>query len=125
MLQGAIWFEQPTGTAGVLLGMDDADGSGYFLRFNVPEQRLEFGKIGGSSAWYVDRMPELDRPLALRADEALHVRIIVDKTAMVAYVNDWVALSGRMYATPLGRCGLFVDGSTLSTTGLELRTLAP
>jgi peptide/nickel transport system ATP-binding protein len=49
--------------------MDEAANTGYFLRFNLPEQRLEFGKVGGYRDWYVDHMPELDRPLEIRTDE--------------------------------------------------------
>jgi beta-fructofuranosidase len=68
-------------------------------------------------------MPELDRPLAIREGETLRFRIIVDKTAVVAYVNDEVALSGRMYANPFGRCGLYADGATVPVNKFESRTL--
>jgi beta-fructofuranosidase len=124
LLQGEISFEQNTGTAGVLLRMDEAGNTGYFLRFNLTGQRLEFGKVGGYRDWYVDHMPELDRPLQIHAGEALRFRIIVDKTAVVAYVNDRIALSGRMYSNPFGRSGLFADGTAVSARGIEVLTLS-
>ena len=124
MLQGEITFESSTGTAGVLLRMDEAGDTGYFLRFNLTGQRLEFGKVGGYRDWYVDHMPELDRPLQIRAGEALRFRIIIDKTAVVAYVNDGIALSGRMYSNPFGRCGLFADGTAVYARGIEVLTLS-
>jgi len=120
LLQGQLRFGQDAGTAGVLLLMDEAGDTGYFLRFNLPGQRLEFGKIGGYRDWYVDHMPELDRPLQIRAGEPLRFRIIIDKTAVVAYVNDRVALSARMYANPFGRCGVFADGTTVVIHGIEM-----
>jgi beta-fructofuranosidase len=123
LLQGEITFEGRSGTAGLLLRVDEMGDTGYFLRFNLPEQRLEFGKIGGYRDWYVDHMPELDRPLQIRAGETLRFRIIIDKTAVVAYINDHVALSGRMYANPFGRCGLFADGSAIVVRGIEMVSL--
>ncbi len=124
LLQGELRFEAGCGAAGVLLRADETGSTGYFLRFNYGEQRLEFGKVGGYRSWYVDHMPELDRPLALRAGEPLRCKIIVDKTAVAAYVNDEIALSGRMYSNPFGRCGLFADGTSASAANLVVRALA-
>jgi beta-fructofuranosidase len=59
----------------------------------------------------------------MRQGEAIRFRIIVDKTAVVAYINDAVALSGRMYANPFGRCGLFADGTAVTVRGLDVLTL--
>ena len=59
LLQGELTFEEEKGTAGVLLRMDGNADSGYFLRFNLQGQRLEFGKVGGYRNWFVDHMPEL------------------------------------------------------------------
>lgn len=122
LLQGEIRFDRPAGAAGLLLRVDEAGDTGYFLRFNLEGQRLEFGKVGGYRSWYVDHMPELDRPLPIRPGEALRFQIIVDKTAVVAYINDQVALSARMYANPFGRCGLFADGTAAHVRGLRLQT---
>lgn len=121
MLQGEIEFERAVGTAGILLRMHERGDTGYFLRFNVDGQRLEFGKVGGYRSWYVDHMPELNRPLDIGAGTPLRFKIIVDRTAVVAYVNDHVALSGRMYSNPLGSCGLFVDGTAVSVKAFESR----
>lgn len=122
-LQGELIFADEKGTAGVLLRMAENADTGYFLRFNLKGQRLEFGKIGGYRHWYVDHMPELDRPLAMRPGQPLRFKIIVDKTAVVAYVNDQVALSGRMYLSPFGRCGLFVDGTAVTVRQFVYRPI--
>jgi len=122
LLEGSLSFTNGIGTAGLLLRMDDEGDTGYFLRFNLAGQRLEFGKVGGYRNWYVDHMPELDRPLTIKTGEALRFIVIVDKSAVVAYVNDQVALSGRMYANPFGRCGLFVDGTEVLVSSLTAQT---
>ena len=123
LLQGELNFERDEGTAGILLRVDEQGDTGYFLRFNRAGERLEFGKVGGYRSWYVDHMPELDRPLHISSGEALGFKILIDKTAVVAYVNDQVALSGRMYSNPFGRCGLFADGTALSVNSFQSRTL--
>ena len=124
LLEGELTFASEQGSAGILLRTDAAGNVGYFLRFNQSGQRLEFGKVGGYRSWYVDHMPELDRPLTITTGEPLRFKIIVDETAVVAYVNDQVALSGRMYANPLGRCGLFADGTSVSVADFVIRPLS-
>jgi beta-fructofuranosidase len=131
LLEGELTFERDAGEAGVLLGVDSEGDAGYFLRFNLDGQALQFGKVGGYRFTlslpfpncYVDHMPELDRPLAIRAGVPLRYKIVVDKSAIVAYVDDHVALSGRMYAAPFGRCGLFADGTTVSVAGFASRAI--
>ena len=124
LLQGDLVFGQDRGMAGVLLRMDEQGDTGYFLRFNLKGQRLEFGKVGGYRSWYVDHMPELDRPLDIQPGIPLHFKIIVDKTAVVTYVNDQIALSARMYSNPLGCCGLFADGTAVTAKKFESRLLS-
>ena len=50
----------------------------------------------------------LERPLALSADDPLRLRIVIDGSAIVAYVNDVIALSARGYDHTSGQLGLFV-----------------
>lgn len=118
LLEGELTFDAPGGTAGLLLKLDATGDTGYFLRFNSEDQRLELGKIGGYRYWYVDRMPELDRPLSINPGERLRFTVIVDQAAVVVWVNDDVALSGRLYDNPHGRCGLFADGGTVTFRGV-------
>jgi beta-fructofuranosidase len=130
-LEGELTFERDVGEAGVLIGVDGAGDVGYFLRFNLDRQALQFGKIGGYRFvlslpfpnCYVDHMPELDRPLEIRAGVPLRYRVVVDKSAIVAYVDDRVALSGRMYPGPFARCGVFADGTAASVTGFASRSI--
>jgi beta-fructofuranosidase len=100
----------------------DATGdTGYFLRFNPDRQAVQFGKVGGYRDWYVDHMPELDRPLHIEPGVPIRYRIVVDGTALVAYVNDQVALSGRLYTARPGRVGLYADGATVTASAPSLR----
>ncbi|MFH1084266.1 MAG: GH32 C-terminal domain-containing protein, partial [Chloroflexota bacterium] len=83
---------------------DKLDGY-YQLRLEPANQRL-----------VVDRWPRpgdqsflLERPLALAPDRPVRLRVLVDGTCLVAYANDAVALSCRMYDHRQGRLGLFVS----------------
>ena len=124
MLEAELVFDRGAGEAGLLLGVSAGGDQGYFLRFSAAARVVQFGKIGGYRPWYVDHMPELDRPLELEPGKALSVRVIVDGTAVVAYADDRVALSARMYGGPGGRCGLFADGAVVSVRALMSRELA-
>jgi beta-fructofuranosidase len=123
VLEGELTFDRGAGEAGVLLGVDSEADAGYFLRFNPDRRALQFGKVGGSRPSHVDHMPELDRPLEIRAGTPLRFRIVVDKSAIVAYVDDRTALSGRMYTAALGRSGVFADGTVVSVTGFAFRSI--
>jgi beta-fructofuranosidase len=51
----------------------------------------------------------IERPLVLQPGRPVRLRILVDGTCLVAYANDEVALSCRMYDHRSGRLGLFVS----------------
>jgi hypothetical protein len=70
-------------------------------------------------------MPELDRPLSFASGQKLSVRVVADKSALVAYVNDTVALSARMYSNPVGRCGAFADGAVARFENLGWAAIKP
>jgi beta-fructofuranosidase len=123
LLEGEFNFERDAGAAGVLIGVDKEGEAGYFLRFNFDKQALQFSHIAGNPHWYVDHMPELDRPLALKAGVPVRYKVVVDKSAVVAYVDDRVALSARMYSA-LGSCGLFADGTSIHVSDFHCRALA-
>jgi beta-fructofuranosidase len=121
LIEGELTFTKNAGEAGVLLRVDATGDTGYFLRFNPDRQAVQFGKIGGYRDWYVDHMPELDRPLPIQPGVPIRYRIVVDGTALVAYVNDQVALSGRLYTPRPGRVGLYADGATVTASTPSVR----
>ena len=49
-----------------------------------------------------------ERPIELRAGEPVRVRILVSGTCCVAYINDCVAMSSRMYDHRAGKWGVYV-----------------
>lgn len=124
LIEGELTFSNNAGQAGVLLRVDATGDTGYFVRFDPDRQAVQFGKIGGYRDWYVDHMPELDRPLHIQPGVPIRYRIVVDGTAMVAYVDDQVALSGRLYNPRPGRVGLYADGATVTASAPSVRLAA-
>lgn len=117
LLEGELTLASSTGSAGILLDVDENGEGGYFLRLDAELQVVQLGRVGGYRSWYVDHFPELDRPLAIEPGRAIPFRIVLDGSAVVAYVGD-VALSGRVYHRPRGWYGVVADG-----TRAELRHL--
>lgn len=117
LIEGEITLDGTTGSAGVLLDLDENGEGGYFLRFDVERQVLQFGRVGGYRSWYVDHFPELDRPLAIEPGRPIPFRIVLDGSAVVAYAGD-VALSARRYQRRRGRYGVYADGVRAELRGL-------
>lgn len=81
----------------------------------------------GLSRVVVDRWPRpgdqafmLERPLAVRPEEPVELKILVDDTVVEVYVNDAVALSTRAYDHQAGDWGLFVYEGRASFDGCQL-----
>lgn len=122
LLRCVLRYEAPAGAFGLLLNLDDECATGYFLRIEPARDLVSFGQVGAGREWYLDRMPELDQVAQLEGNRECQLTLIVDGTAFVAYLNDRIAMSGRMYANGGGRLGLFVDGNSVSIEDLQLRT---
>jgi beta-fructofuranosidase len=124
LIEGTLTFDSGTGTAGVLLDVDTEGHGGYFLRLDPQRRVAQFGKVGGYRSWYVDHFPELDRPFEVTPGRAVQFRILVDRSAVVVYLDDEIALSARMYHRPRGAYGLFADGVSASFGDVQLRPWA-
>ena len=105
--------------AGVLLRVDGNADKYYQLRIEPARQRV-----------VIDRWPRpgdqpfmLERPVALRRGEPVNLKIIASGTCLVAYINDRVALSCRMYDHISGEWGVFAeDGDAqFATCALKVR----
>jgi hypothetical protein len=64
----------------------------------------------------------LERPLAMKPQTPIRLRILVDGTCTVVYANDEVALSSRMYKCLGGAAGLFVAEGDAEFQGTTLKT---
>lgn len=107
-----------TRACGLLLRAGDDLESYYQLRWEPGRHRIVF-----------DRWPRpgdvpfmLERPLTMPAGESLQLKVILDGTAVVAYANDTIALSCRLYTDRTGQLGVFVGEGQATFTDIKLYT---
>jgi beta-fructofuranosidase len=105
MLEATITFDEHTRAIGLTLRTDDALDRGYLLRLEPGRQRVTFERFPRPG----DEPPIIERPLTIAAGVPVRIRALIEDSAFVAYVDDAVALSCRMYAHRSGACGLFVS----------------
>jgi len=116
-----IAYEPETVAVGLLLrASPDFDGY-YQLRLEPAMQRL-----------VVDRWPRpgdqpfmLERPLAMHPGRPVELTVLVDGTNLVAYADNQVALSCRMYEHRQGALGAFVTEGMATFSGTSLLARAP
>ncbi len=117
LIEATVRFNSGTENAGLLLRADAAMEKYYQLRIEPLRQRI-----------VIDRWPRpgdvpfmLERPLRLRAGEPVRLRVLLDDSCMVAYANDKVALSCRLYEHRAGELGVFVTNGRAEFSSLSLK----
>lgn len=106
--------------AGVLLRVDEKAETYYQLRVEPQRQRV-----------VIDRWPRpgdqpfmLERPVALPPGAPVKLQLIAAGTCLVAYINDRVALSCRMYDHAAGEWGVCVDDGHAEFSECSMRIQA-
>ena len=118
-----------TAECGVVLRSSDDGERGYLIRLEPKRNRLVFDRwprrLTGTEQWQVSG----DVPFAVELERAVdlspgrhRLRIFVDGTACVTYVDDRVAMSARMYDLRTGGIALFVGEGEAAFTHLTLAT---
>lgn len=107
------------GDLGLLFRVGDELEHGYMLRIEPSRGRIAFDRWPRPSMEY----PFLvERPLSLESDELVKLRVLVDGTGIVAYANDEVALSCRMYEFRTGATGVFATECAARFANVSIRT---
>jgi beta-fructofuranosidase len=88
-----LGFAPGAASFGLLLRADTALDHYYMLRFEPANQRMAFDRWPRPG----DQPFMLERPLPLAAGKPIHLRLLLDGTCVVAYVDDRVALCCRLY----------------------------
>jgi len=111
-------FERGTQDFGVLLRADEKLDKYYQFRVEPLRQRIVFDRWPRPG----DQPFMLERPLVLKPGRPVTLRVIADGTCLVAYANDRVALSARMYEHKSGDACLFVTEGRVRFSGISIKT---
>jgi len=113
-----VKYIKNTKNFGLILRLGDDQDSAYYIRFEPLRNRMVFDlwprtKIFPSTN-HDSFLPGLERPLDFKKQTFYHIKVFVDKTICVVYVNKQLALSTRIYNLNVGKWGLFVsEGSAV------------
>ena len=111
---------------GVALQLDNDFAMGYYLLFEPNRGRVQY-KTGlrmyedGGKMFPYD--VEQERPFTWEADRTYHLRIFVEDSILLLYLDDTIALGTRMLDRKNGRFGLFVSEGSASFENIRLTML--
>ena len=118
MLTVDVLLEPGTQDAGLWLHADENGDEGYYLRLEALHQLLAFDRIHR----FCDRN-EMDRHAEISYGEWHRLTVLLDGTAMTAYLDDAVALSARMYDYSKNRLLLFASDGMARFRNLRIHRL--
>jgi beta-fructofuranosidase len=129
LLEARIEVDPGTVECGVVLRASADASEGYLLRLEPRRNRLVFDRWPrrrtGPAQWQISGdvpfVAELERPLGPSGGR-YDLTVVVDGTCCVAYVNDEVALSARIYDHRTGGLGLFVGDGSATFTEVSIAT---
>lgn len=120
LLEATIDIDPGTTECGIILRASEDGSEGYLVRLEPRRNRLVFDRWPrlrtGEAQWQISGdvpfLAELERPIDC-TDRRHHIKVIVDGTICVVYVDHQVAMSTRIYDRREGGVGVFVgEGST-------------
>ncbi|MBR1585590.1 MAG: glycoside hydrolase [Clostridia bacterium] len=125
-LEADLIFDQGVRELGVALQVDREFVKGYYLQLEPDRQRAQWitairmYEDGGATFPYE---VELERPVALKAGETVHVTILAEGSLIVIYLNGQTALTARGFDYSARRCGLYAFGGSAAFRHIALYTL--
>jgi beta-fructofuranosidase len=129
-IETQIQFEADTRRCGIMMRTSDDMESSYYVRLEPQNHRIVFDSwprgagsdhpITSTDGGY---MTGLDRWVTLESETPIDLKIFVDRTIAVIYVDGRIAMSIRMYDLPVGRWGLFVEQGSAQFKNVKITTL--
>ena len=108
LIEATVTFAPGLTNCGLLLRASDDLESYYQVRLEPAKNRVVLDRWSPQFSITTTNPPfMLERRVVLAPDRPLKVQLLVDGTALVVYIDDQVALSGRIYDRRTGALGLF------------------
>jgi beta-fructofuranosidase len=105
-IEARVDFEKSTRGCGIMLRCSDDAEAGYYVRVEPAANRLVFDSWPRPGD--IPFVVELERPLDL-SGLSVEIKMIVDGSIGVVYVNDRIGMNVRMYNLTGGSWGVFVN----------------
>lgn len=117
-----VSFDEGTHSFGLLLRADPKADTGYALNFEPDASRVEFF-IKPRLNYKNFNDEGLSRVFHMDAGKTFHLTVTVDDTIVVAYIDDKIAFSARMYSVKGDRLGAYAlhGGVTLHNVRISTR----
>jgi beta-fructofuranosidase len=121
-IEATLQFTRGTRACGLMLRSDDDFEKTYYIRLEPQAQRLVFDLWPRQRA-EVPFMAELERTVKLQADVPVRLKVFIDGSVGVVYVNGEVAMNVRLYDLPAGNWGVFVKEGEAGFRNLSISTI--
>ncbi len=117
-IEATVAFAEGTRNCGIMLRVSRDLDAGYYIRLEPAKNRLVFDswpRAGDIPQWV-----ELERPLPLKAEVPVTLKVFVDGTICVVYADDKIAMSTRLYDLAQGDWGVFVTEGSAQFTNVAI-----
>jgi beta-fructofuranosidase len=126
LVSARFQFTPDTRRLGMIVRASEKLDKGYQIQFEPDRSRVVIksnvfpDEHGGKILPYE---VELERPLALQANQDYSLNLVIDDTICEIYINDQVAMSTRMYDLQEGHLAVFVVDGEASFRNIMVKTL--
>lgn len=117
MITFDILLSQGTDSAGIMVKVTDEGAGGYYIRLEPQRNRFLFDR----EPCYPHEKAEIERFVEIPAEKWHSVKVILDGTCMLAYLDDKYALSARMYDFNSDKIMFFVNDGEAGIRNLKIR----
>lgn len=119
MVEFDMLLSQETDSAGIMVKVTEEGAGGYYIRLEPGRNRFLFDR----EPCYPHEKAEIERFVEIDSLKWHSVRVILDGTCMLAYLDDKYALSARMYDFDSDKMMFFVNDGEVSVRNLKIRRL--
>lgn len=118
MIEFEICLSETTDSAGIMVKTVEDGAGGYYLRLEPGRSRFLFDR----EPCHPHEKAEIERFVDIKTETWHSIKLILDGTCMLAYLDDTYALSARMYDFSSDHILFFVNDGSMQIRNLTVRT---
>lgn len=119
LIEMYVSYQKCGAVFGLLINGDKDFNSTHVLKFDASQKRMTITKMPAPN----DSLMRVEKQVDLKVGRSIQIRVCISGSCIVAYVDDEIALSGRIYE-PAGRqLGLFATDGNVFFNGVSVKVL--